>query len=229
MGLALLLAVAPGAARAQSPAAASAPVSYASIAALDELLPKLEQNATVTATDLTRLKIEKWKVDGETRKQAQLNANSLVKNLQTALPGLIADLRAHPDELPANFKLYRNLTALYDVMAQVTELTGAFGVKGEYEALQGDFNTLEAIRRQLADRVGDLAEKQQAEMGNLRTQLAAAQAAVAAATPPPPVKKTVVDDNTPAAAAKPAKKPAPKAAKPKAPPSTPAPATPNPK
>ncbi len=210
----------------------SAPVSYASIAALDDLLPKLEQTATVTSTDLTRLHIEKWKVDAENRRQAQGNANSVVKNMQSALPGMIAEVRAHPDDVAANFKLYRNLTALYDVMAQVTELTGAFGAKSEYEALQTDFNTLETLRRQLADRVADLADKQQSELTDLRNQIAAARAAIAAATPPPPIKKTVVDDNPPPAApAKAGKKAASKTTKPAKPQATtPVPAAPqNPK
>ena len=188
-----------------NPASASAPngaVSFASISALNDLLAKLEQSATVAGADLSRLKVEKWKADNETKRQAQLNANSLVKNLQSALPGMISELRANPEDLPANFKLYRNLTALYDVMAQVTELTGAFGAKNEYQSLSDDFNALEALRRQFADRMEALVAAKQGEIAHLRELVVAAQDAVANQ----PVKKVIVDDNAVVPVAVPVKK-----------------------
>jgi len=169
------------------------PVPYASVNQLNSLLSQLEQASQAAQADLAKLRIEKWKVDSAGKRQAQANVESLERNLQTALPEIITELRNSPENLAATFKLYRNLDALYDVFGSVVESAGAFGSKDEFQALENDLNSLERARRGFADRMDTLATSKEGELARLRTALQNAQAA--AASQPP--KKVVVDDTEP--------------------------------
>jgi hypothetical protein len=170
------------------------PVSYASVTQLNGLLSQLEATSKTTQADLTKLRIERWKTDAGSKKQALGNVDSIQRNLQNALPEMLAQLRNAPEDLPATFKLYRNLEALYDVVSGVVESTGAFGSKDDFQALSNDLNGFEGTRKQLAERMETLAAAKEQELVRLRTDLKTAQAAIPAAPP----KKTVVDDNEPA-------------------------------
>lgn len=170
------------------------PVSYASVTQLNGVLSQLETTSKNTQADLVRLRIEKWKADGSYKKQALGNVDSIQRNLQGALPEIIGQLRNAPEDLPATFKLYRNLDALYDVMGGVVEGAGAFGSKDDLQALSNDLNAFEGSRKQLAERIESLASSKESEITRLSAALKTAQAA-AEASPP---KKIVVDDNEPA-------------------------------
>ena len=183
----------------QGTAAPQAPVSYASITQLNGVLSQLEEASKNTQTDLGKLRIERWKADGSFKKQTLANVDSIQRNLQGALPEMIGQLRSAPESLPATFKLYRNLDALYDVLGSVVESTGAFGSKDEYQTLSNDLNLIEGTRRTLAERIENLASSKESEIARLRNDLKTAQAAIPAA--PPKIK--VVDDTQPA---KPVKK-----------------------
>jgi hypothetical protein len=164
------------------------------------LLSQLEAASKTTQADLARLRIERWKTDNSYKKQSLTNVDSIQRNLQGALPEMIAQLRSAPEDLPATFKLYRNLDALYDVLGSVVESAGAFGPKDDFQALSNDLSNMEATRKAIAGRIENLATSKEAEIARLRTDLKTAQAAIPA-TPP---KIKVVDDNEPAK--KPAKK-----------------------
>ena len=129
------------------------------------------------------------------------------RNLQGALPEMISQLRAAPEDLPATFKLYRNLDALYDVMGGVVEGAGAFGSKDDMQSLSNDLKSFEGTRKQLAERIESLSSAKEAEIVRLRADLKTAQAATAE-----PPKKIVVDDTEPPK--KPAAKKKPKRATP---------------
>ena len=180
-----------------------APVSYASVTQLNGMLSQLEAASKNTQADLLRLRIERWKADGSYKKQALGNVDSIQRNLQGALPEIIAQLRSAPEDLPVTFKLYRNLDALYDVLGSVAEGAGAFGPKDDLQALSNDLSTFEGTRRQLAARIENLSSAKEAEIARLRADLKTAQAMI----PAEPPKKIVVDDTEPPK--KPAKKKAP--------------------
>jgi len=187
-------------------------VPYASVSQLNMLLAQLEQASQATQLDLAKLRVEKWKADSGNKRQAQGNVESIQRNLQSALPEMITQLRNSPENLNATFKLYRNLDALYDVFSSIVESAGAFGGKDEFQSLENDLNSLEKSRRAFADRMDSLSGSKDVEMARLRAALQSAQASLAAQPP----KKVVVDDTQPA------KKPAPKK-KPKAKPANPPP------
>ena len=190
------------------PSSPGGPVSYASVSQLNGLLAQLEATSKTTQADLAKLRIERWKTDGSTKKQSLSDVESIQRNLQSALPEMIAQLRNAPEDMPATFKLYRNLDALYDVLGGAVESAGAFGSKDDFQALSNDLSSFEGTRKQLADRVNNLATSKEQEIVRLRADLKTAQAAIPAAPP----KKIVVDDNEPAK--KPAVKKKPVAKKP---------------
>ena len=208
------------------------PVSYASVSQLNGLLAQLEATSKNTQADLVKLRIEHWKTDNTYKKQALGDVDSIQRNLQGALPEIISQLRAAPEDLTATFKLYRNLDALNSVLGTVVEGAGAFGSKDDLQSLSNDLNGFEGTRKQIAERIESLSSAKEAEIVRLRTELKTAQAAV----PVEPPKKIVVDDNEPpkkpAVKKKPAAKPtpAPTTAKPAAgqtqPPAAQAPAKP---
>jgi len=170
------------------------PVSYGSMTELNGLLSQLEATSKNTQADLGKLRIEKWKADGSYKKQALGNVDSIERNLQGALPEMISQLRNTPEDLPASFKLYRNLDALYDVLGSVAEGAGAFGSKDDLQSISNDLSAFEGTRKQLAERIANLSSSKEAELTRLRTQLKTLQAEVEAAPP----KKIVVDDTEPA-------------------------------
>jgi hypothetical protein len=180
-----------------SVASAAAPaqgvVSYASVTQLNTLLGQLESTSKSAQADMARLRIERWKTDGSSKKQALSNVDSIQRNLQNAMPEMIAQLRNSPEDLSASFKLYRNLDALYDVMGGLAESAGAFGPKDDFQSLSNDLSSFEGARRQLAERLETLAGSKEQEIARLRAELKTAQAAIPVAPP----KKTVVDDNEP--------------------------------
>jgi hypothetical protein len=191
------------------------PVSYASANQLNSLLSQLEEASQAAQSDLAKMRVEKWKTDSGSKRQAEGNAESIQRNLRSALPEIIAELKASPESLTSTFKLYRNLDALYDVFESVAESAGAFGSRDDFQALQNDVSAFERLRRSVADRMETLAGAKEVEVTRLRAALQSAQAN----TPTQPPKKIVVDDDAPV------KKPVKKKSAPKA---APAPTTPNP-
>ncbi len=190
-------------------AAPQGPVSYSSANQLNGLLADLESASQAAQVDLAKLRIERWKTDPGSKRQAESNTESIQRNLQTALPEIIAELKASPESLTSTFKLYRNLDALYDVFESVAESAGAFGSKDEFQSLENDVSAFEKARRSVADRMETLAGAKEVEVTRLRAALQSAQAS----TPAQPPKKIVVDDTVPAkkpaVKKKPVAKPAP--------------------
>ena len=156
------------------------------------LLTKIQQEAEGLNADVGKLRIEKWKVDSGTRQQASENASSIQRNISAALPELINSVRNAPQSLTANFKLYRNLNALYDVLAGLGESTGAFGKREEYDTIAPHVNAFDEIRRSYGDYLQQMASTADNRMLSAQQELA--RAAAAAQQPP---KKIVVDDDQP--------------------------------
>ena len=180
-----------------------APAQAQTGSTLDPLLDHAQRLAQNTTADLTKLNISKWKADANSKQQAQANTDSLTRNLRYALPELLNKSRTAPLSLSATFTLYRNLEALYDVLANVTESAIAFGPRDQSDPLANDVAQWDQVRRQLADHLDQLAANSDAELTRFRTD--AAMAARAQQAPP---KKVVVDDNAPSKTTTKKKKPA---------------------
>jgi hypothetical protein len=213
------------AASAQTPASTPAndpppPVAYASASEVNNILAQIKQTAQNIDADLGKVRFEKWKADAGIKSDILHQAESVRRNLQSALPEIMSQLSNSPEDLAASFTLYRNLDALYDIFGQVVQAAGGFGSKDEYQNLGNDLSALQSARRTLGERMQNLAAAKETELSRLRSQLKAAQAAV----PPPAPKKVIVDDTEPPKkpvkkkAAKPATTPAPAASNPQTPP-----------
>ena len=154
---------------------------------LNGMLRQIEQSASNLNLELGKLRVEKWKIDSASKRQAESNIDSVQRNLTAALPGFVAAVRNAPRNVAPGFRLYRNLSVLSEVLNSIAESAGAFGPRDEFERLADDINGLETARTALGKRVESLAEAQAAELARLRSQLQAkAQQAPA---------KVVVDDN----------------------------------
>jgi hypothetical protein len=154
------------------------------------LLSRIQQETLGLSADLGKLRIDKWKADSSTKSQATDNAESIQRNITNALPGLISAVRSAPQSLGANFKLYRNVSALYDVLANLAESAGAFGKREEYEVIAPHVAAIDDDRRAYGDLLAQMTASADSRIAAF--QLAAAQAA---AQPP---KKIIVDDTEPA-------------------------------
>ena len=196
-----------------SPSLASRPTQAAAPAVtpppdVTPVLAQIESSMQRALSDLGRLRVNKWKTDSQQKQEAESNAASLQRNMQEALPGLIAQVRSDPQNVGNSFKLYRNLNALHDVISSLTESAGAFGPKEEFQALAADVNDFDTARRTLADHVERLATFTQAQLTGLRAEQQQIRAAAAAAAAAPP-RKIIVDDETPKKKTTRKKKPAP--------------------
>src|SRR5215467_15767872 len=75
------------------------PVSYASVTQLNGVLSQLEATSKNTQADLVKLRIEHWKADNAYKRRVLGNVDSIQRNLQGALPEIILQLRAAPEDM----------------------------------------------------------------------------------------------------------------------------------
>ncbi|HXZ79318.1 MAG TPA: hypothetical protein VEG30_05265 [Terriglobales bacterium] len=180
---------------------AAAPAATNAPAPDPTTLTQLQHVSQSTLADLKSLRIEKWKADATLKNQAINSSESLQRNLSAALPGMIDQVRVLPASFPANFKLYRNVNALCDVLSELTNTARVFGTRDEYQSLSHDNDNLKEIRRLMGDRMENLANYKENLLVKLQTQVQSQAQAPPAPTLP---KKIVVDDT--ATQKKPAKK-----------------------
>ena len=116
------------AALAQAQAAAGAasgaqpPVAYASVSELNGMLGAIAADGAEHAIRSRKRRASRnGRPTAATKQQTLANVESIQRNLQSALPEIIAQLNNSPEDLGASFKLYRNLDALYDVFGSVVE------------------------------------------------------------------------------------------------------------
>jgi|SRR5215471_2071867 len=181
----------PGAAPA-NPAVPSNPVD------LGTILQRIEQETGGLNSDVGKLRVERWKIDPATKHQTSENIGSIQRNVTGALPGLITAVRTAPQSLAANFKLYRNLNALYDVVASLSESAGAFGKREEFDLMAPHASALDEDRRNYGEYLQQMTATADDRIAVAEREKAAA-AALAAAQQQAPPKKIIVDDNAPAA------------------------------
>jgi len=153
------------------------------------IVSQINQASSNAQRDVSQLRIDKWKLDGDAKRRAEARAESISRNLTEALPGMLDSLRVNPNSLAASFKLYRNLSALSDPMAALTD-DSANGPKEEHNALALDLENLERARLQLGDRLERLSAGADAELARFR--------AGAKAQPAAGPKKIIIDDTAPA-------------------------------
>ncbi|MFL6300629.1 MAG: hypothetical protein ACJ71N_08500 [Terriglobales bacterium] len=153
------------------------------------IISQVSQASSDAQRDVAHLRIDKWKMEGDERRRAEARAESISRNLTAALPGMLDAVRVAPNSLAATFKLYRNLSALSDPLAALTD-DAANGSKEEHNALALDAENLERARLALGDRLERITANADADLAKLR---AGAKPQTAAGP-----KKIVIDDSAPA-------------------------------
>ena len=146
----------------------SAAQAVATPATLSTTLPDLRRTIENARVDLARLRVDKWKANSDTKRQAEADVESLQRNMTAALPALMNAAIQKPASLNAAFKLYRNINVLYDVLNNVAESAGAFGGKDEYTALANDLTNLNATRRAMADTMEILTAQRDADLARVQ-------------------------------------------------------------
>jgi len=166
----------------ESPATppASSDTSNAVMNSIVPDLDKLQTASSEAAETIGRLNIDKWKASSDAKSAARADANSVHRNLTTAMPGMIAAVRANPDDANAEFKLYRNLSALHEVFGTVVDATRLYGSKGDYEALGRQMQTFDGVRRKLGEGLERLTADTQHNLDQLRAQIKTQQDQLAA-------------------------------------------------
>jgi hypothetical protein len=139
--------------------------------------------------DVTQLRIDKWKLDGDAKRRAEGRAESISRNLTAALPGMLDAVRVAPNSLAANFKLYRNLSALNDPMAALAD-DASNGPKEDRNALTLDLEKFERARIALGELLERLTASADNDLARSRTS--------AKSQPASGPKKIVIDDTAPA-------------------------------
>jgi hypothetical protein len=164
------------------------------------LLGQIQSAAQTTTADVSLLNIRKWKVGGDAKDDARAKAEAIQRNLTVALPTIVSQVQASPNDFAANFKLYRNLGVLYDVIASLAEAAGAFGPRHEFEPLALDLNRIDQVRRDFGERLEALAAAKDAEIAWLQSQVRAGRAAAPSKT------KRIISDEDESRQNKPLKK-----------------------
>lgn len=114
------------------------------------IIEQLQRAVLSTNADLGKLRIEKWKTDGAQKQQFQKMADSIQKNVTYAVPGLIQDVEASHGSVSSTFKLYHNMTIVYEYLSSLTDAAGALGKTEEYEPLAKDAQALDTARQNLS-------------------------------------------------------------------------------
>ena len=150
---------------------------------------QINQASSNAQRDVAQLRIDKWKIDGDAKRLAESRAESISRNLATALPAILDAARVAPNSLGANFKLYRNLSALNDVLGSLVD-ESAKGPDSDHNGLKLDFDNFERARVALGERLERLSASADADLAKLR---AGAKNPTAAGS-----KKIIIDDTEPA-------------------------------
>jgi hypothetical protein len=175
-------------ASAKTAPAVTAPATSEDAQSLSDLTLQIRAAAEKSDSDVSRLRIEKWKLDAAGKQQAQAYSESIRRNLTYSMPDLLLRIQAAPASLNANFRLYRTLNALCDTFSSLVDSAGNFGVREQYDPIAADLAQLDRLRHQMADRVDMLAGANDAELARLRAQVARSGGAKPGAT------KVVVND-----------------------------------
>src|SRR3954465_8769050 len=153
------------------------------------ILSQVSQASSHAQRAVAHLRIDKWKMEGDERRRAEARAESISRNLTAALPGMLDAVRVAPNSLAATFKLYRNLSALSDPLAALTD-DAANGPKEDRNALTLDLEKFERARLALGERLERLGASADNDLAKLR---AGTKSQTATGS-----KKIIIDDTEPA-------------------------------
>ncbi len=168
---------------------------------ITDALGSLQPTMTSVNSALASVDVHRWKVPGDVKDRTASDIQSIQRDIDGSLPGLISQAQASPNAVGPSFAVFRNIDALYDVLLRVTETANLAGSQQEANHLESARADLQTRRRQLGDALLSSATAQDASVIHLRASLDAARQASASSSAGAGPKKIVVDDG-PSSAAK---------------------------
>lgn len=138
---------------------------------------------------LEQVNPSRWRAPRQVKSVTDGDINAIQRDLSGPLPGLMQQADAAPGSVPAQFRVYRNVDALYDTLLRVVETADMTAPADEATGLQSALQSLEQARSQLGDTLMAGAQAQESQLTTLQTAIQRAAAAQRT-----PVKTTVVND-----------------------------------
>lgn len=135
---------------------------------------------------LLTLRPERWKTSGAVVRQTEANITSISTDMQTTLPPLLEAADHNPASLAQVMPAYRNVSALYDVLIRVTEVSIVAAPSQQSVALQQTLESLETERATLADALQAMALNQAQQLHDLHAQVQTLKNTPPPAPPPCP-------------------------------------------
>ncbi len=167
----------------------------------------LQPSIDILRTAVMGVHAEKWKAPAVLRQETDTNLDSIRRDLDETLPGLLATADAAPASIARVLPVEQNFGALYDTVLRVNAVARLSAPAAQASALDQAVASLKDARRAFGDSLQAGAAAQEKQIVDLKAALAAV---------PPPAPPTPV--------AAPAMAPAPvKKVKPKPKPVTPPP------
>ena len=179
--LALSVVCAPvGVARAQAPegSVAAAPAA----AGMTRPSTLLEPSLTALQQALAGVKLEKWKMPGEMREQADGDLRSIERDFEETLPPLLATADGEPGSLAKVLPVAQNVGAVYDVALRVAAMGKLAAPTAQSAALEQALASLADARRALADQMQANAVAEGKRVGELQADVKTLKEAAAART-----------------------------------------------
>ncbi len=130
------------------------------------LKPSLDELQLTLGT----VKLERWK-GGSVRSEAAANINSIQRDLQGTLAGLVTEADATPGSLGKLLAVSRNVAALYDVLVRVVDGARIAGPGDQVDRLQQAMVQLEKARQSLDERAEAMAALQEKQVAELQIAL----------------------------------------------------------
>ena len=183
--------------------------------ALGAMQPALSQ----VDSALSAVEVRKWKAPGDVKDTTASDIQSIHRDINETLPGLVSQAQASPNAIGPVFAVFRNVDALYDVLLRVAETATLAGSQQEAARLEQARADLQTRRGQLGNALFSSATAQDANVMQLQTSLDAANRTAASTQQTSGAKKVVVNDGPDTSTRAPHKKKA--AAKPAIPVSAP--------
>lgn len=121
-------------------------------------LLELDRTAAATNSDISHLQIDRWRGGWKTgfttnnshKNEAAQAAQSLQRNLKTALPDLIRNALNSKGGMYTTFKVYEDLNLVCEALDSLVTGAQEYGRKEEYGPLAADYNNLVRLRRSLS-------------------------------------------------------------------------------
>jgi hypothetical protein len=140
----------------------------------------LQPSIDVVVNTLNALNLDKWK-KGSVREEAANHVHSILRDVQTNLPPVMAAADAAPGSLSAAMPLVKHLDALYDVLLRVEEGSRVAAPSDQIGTLQQALVVFSTARFALDDALQKQAVTQEKQLSDLRVAVTKETAARTAA------------------------------------------------